>query len=84
MVKINSFSTIEIWSADYVNKVYTRREEDTDAEIVQIERANHNGTMFIVEVIRNKDKVTIHDSGFMENIMLCGEKNENKKYMQVL
>ena len=80
MVKINSFSTIEIWSADYVNKVYTRREADEDAEIVQIERANHNGTMFIVEVLREKDKVSmdnviIHDSGYMENIMLCkGEK----------
>lgn len=45
-------STIEIWSSDYINKTEMRDEKDKDAEVIQAERANHNGTTFIVEVVR--------------------------------
>jgi hypothetical protein len=74
-------STIEIWRKDYVNDLWRRTDEDKDAEIVQIEHAYDD--LFMVEIVRKEDidNVIIHDSGCLENIMLCRESNENKKNM---
>lgn len=77
MVKTNMFSNIEIWSADYINKTEMRSEKDKDAEVIQAERANHNGTMFIVEVLRAgiNDMYPRVDTGIIgrHDILLCKE-----------
>lgn len=50
MVKIQKGSRIEIWCANYINNPKTRRPEDRNVEIVQIEHIE--GTKdYIVEVI---------------------------------
>lgn len=66
-------STIEIWRKDYINDLWRRTDKDKDAEIVQIEHAYDD--LFMVEIVRKEDidNVIIHDSGFMENVMLCKE-----------
>ena len=42
-------SRIEIWSANYINKNITRKEEDENVDIIQIENANVDGD-YIVEI----------------------------------
>ena len=49
MTPICSKSRIEIWSADYIDRIEKRIEKDKTARIVQIEHGNNND--YIVEVI---------------------------------
>ena len=52
MKKTNSNSTLEIWGGRYINYPKTRKPEDIDKIILQVEPTMHDDT-YIVEVIDN-------------------------------
>lgn len=50
--RVNSF--IEIWSHNYINDIWRRRDEDKDVEILQVAHGYEND--YIVEFVRKPNK----------------------------